>query len=108
MTGAQLPMPAGRDALAGAAEAWPATADRLVAMWRAGPGLTFDHLRSLTSPVLYVAADRDIVPLAHTAAMFEATPEAQLAIVPGTTHRLPQERPADVAALADQFLAGEG
>jgi pimeloyl-ACP methyl ester carboxylesterase len=101
-----LQMPDGRDALPDAEADWPGVAARILEMWRRGPNLAIEDLSRITAPVLYLAADRDIVPGAHTLAMFEATTGAQLAIAPAATHRLPQQRPAEVAAIVERFLAG--
>jgi pimeloyl-ACP methyl ester carboxylesterase len=101
-----LSLPEDRDALPDAAAEWPATAERILAMWRQGPDLELDDLRRITSAVLYVAADGDIVPLEHTVAMFRATPGARLAILDDANHRLPQNRVDEVAAIAARFLAG--
>jgi pimeloyl-ACP methyl ester carboxylesterase len=99
-----LEMPAGRGALPDAAEEWPATAAQIVAMWRAGPELAIADLGGIKAPVLYLAADADIVPTEHTVAMQNATPGAQLAILPDANHRLPQQRAAEVAAIVERFL----
>ena len=101
-----LEMPASRDALPHAAVEWPATAAQIVAMWRAGPDLPLADLGRIAAPVLYIAADRDIVPGVHTQAMFESTPGARLAILENANHRLPQERAADVAVIVQRFLSG--
>ena len=101
-----LEMPASRDLLPNAAVEWPATARQIVAMWRAGPVLPLADLGRIKAPVLYVAADRDIVPGAHTLAMFEWTQGAQLSVLENANHRLPQQRAADVAAIVRRFLAG--
>jgi len=103
---ADLSMPEGRDTLPNAAAEWPATAERIVAMWRQGPDLEFEDLARITSSVLYVAADGDIVPVEHTVAMFKATAGSRLAIVDGADHRLPQKRVDEVAAIVERFLAG--
>jgi pimeloyl-ACP methyl ester carboxylesterase len=100
-----LSMPAGRDVLPDATTEWPATAAQIVQMWREGPDLPFADLGRITAPVLYLAADRDIVPGAHTLAMFDATPGAQLAILQNANHRLPQQRAGDVAAIVERFLS---
>lgn len=36
--------------------------------------------------------------------MFEALPDAELAIVPGAGHQVPQTHPAEVAAIVVRFL----
>jgi pimeloyl-ACP methyl ester carboxylesterase len=107
LTPAELRMPAGREAIDPDGTAWPTTAARLIGMWRVGNDLTFEDLRGLAAPVLYIAADRDIVPLDHTVAMFEATPVAQLAILPAANHGLAFNRVDEVAALTSRFLAEE-
>jgi pimeloyl-ACP methyl ester carboxylesterase len=104
MKGDDLEMPAGRETLPGSADEWPATAAQMVAMWRAGPDLAIADLSQIKAPVLYLAADADIVPTEHTVAMQQATPGAQLAILPDANHRLPQQRAAEVAAIVERFL----
>jgi pimeloyl-ACP methyl ester carboxylesterase len=105
---ADLPMPDGRDALPNAAAEWPATASQIVQMWRDGPDLPLADLGRITARVLYLAADRDIVPGVHTLAMFDATPGAQLAILENANHRVPQQRAVDVAAIVERFFAADG
>lgn len=100
-----LPPPAGREASPGMAAEWPATAERIVAMWRAGPDLELADLGRISSAVLYLAADSDIVPVEHTVAMFRSTPGSRLAIVQDANHRLPQNRVDEVAAIVERFLA---
>jgi pimeloyl-ACP methyl ester carboxylesterase len=104
MKGDDLEMPAGRETLPGSADEWPATAAQMVAMWRAGPDLAIADLSQIKAPVLYLAADADIVPTEHTVAMQQATPGAQLAILPDANHRLPQQRAAEVVAIVERFL----
>jgi pimeloyl-ACP methyl ester carboxylesterase len=103
-TADDITLPEGREELDGAAEAWPSIVERLKTMWRGDPGITLADLSRLIRPVLYVAGDRDLVRTEHTVAMFEATPDAQLAIVPGADHRVPQARAAEVAAIVGAFL----
>jgi pimeloyl-ACP methyl ester carboxylesterase len=78
---------------------------KLLAMWHVGPEITVADLTRVSSPVLLIAGDRDLVTLEHTVAMFHALPDAQLAIVPGADHHVPQSRPDAVAALILAFLA---
>jgi pimeloyl-ACP methyl ester carboxylesterase len=80
---------------------------QLIAMWQAPPGITLDDLGRVTAPLLVVAADRDLVPLEHTIAMFRAASRAQLAIVPGTGHDLPVTHPDLLGDLVERFLAVE-
>ena len=82
----------------------PANADHILAMWRAGPELRLADLVDIAAPVLVVAGDHDVITLEHTVAMFQALPDARLAILPGAGHDVPVTRPADVAALIETFL----
>jgi len=100
-----IKMPAGREALPNAAAEWPAIADQILRMWRAGPDFAIEDLGRIKAPVLYLAADADIVPTEHTVAMQRATPGARLAILPDANHRLPQQRAAEVAAIVERFLS---
>jgi pimeloyl-ACP methyl ester carboxylesterase len=81
-------------------------AERVHEMWAGGePNLTVEDLRRIRCRTLVIGGDRDpIVPRAATLATFDAIPDAQLAIVPGTTHGVPFERPALVAQLIREFV----
>lgn len=80
------------------------TRRKLLAMWQAGPDLTFEDLAAIERPVLLVAADHDMITLEHTLAMFQAMAAGQLAIIPDATHEVPRLRPEVVAALIEPFL----
>jgi pimeloyl-ACP methyl ester carboxylesterase len=51
-----------------------------------------------------MAGDDDVISHAHTVALFEALPLGQLAIVPGTSHILPKEKPGLVNLIITEFL----
>src|SRR5437763_11870224 len=63
-----------------------------------------DELRSLQIPTLLIFGDRDFSPLPHVVEMFELLPDAQLAVLPGTTHVGVIRRPGEVLALITPFL----
>ena len=63
-----------------------------------------DELRSLQTPTLLIFGDRDFTPLPHVVEMFELLPNAQLAVLPGTTHVGVTRRPGEVLALITPFL----
>jgi pimeloyl-ACP methyl ester carboxylesterase len=67
------------------------------------PGWT-DELRSLQVPTLLIFGDRDFSPLPHVVEMFELMPDAQLAVLPATTHVGVTRRPSEVLALITPFL----
>jgi pimeloyl-ACP methyl ester carboxylesterase len=81
--------------------------DKSLAMWTTEPTWTEADLASIAAPVLVLAADDELIPHAHTVALYEALPAGQLGIVPRTSHALPIERPAEVARLILDFLAAE-
>jgi pimeloyl-ACP methyl ester carboxylesterase len=68
------------------------------------PGWT-DELRSLQAPTLLIFGDRDFSPLPDVVEMFELLPDAQLAVLPGTTHVGMTRRPGEVLALIMPFLS---
>lgn len=84
------------------ADHWPTFYRKVCAMGSTGPTPDFAELQTIKRPALVVAADDDVVDHHHTVTMFEVLPDAQLAIVPGTTHLL-----CRVLALIEQFLDSE-
>jgi pimeloyl-ACP methyl ester carboxylesterase len=71
------------------------------------PMLGTDDLAAIRSRTLVMLADDDITPLEHNAEMFRAIPSAELAVVPGTSHFLLQEKPALVNAILLDFLVND-
>ena len=68
------------------------------------PGLTSADLGAVTCPTLVMAADDDIVTLEHTLALYRGLQDAQLAIVPATSHLLLHEKPELCTRLVTDFL----
>ena len=69
------------------------------------PGWT-DELRSLQVPTLLIFGDRDFSPLPDVVELFGLLPNAQLAVLPGTTHVGVTRRHGEVLALITPFLDG--
>jgi pimeloyl-ACP methyl ester carboxylesterase len=67
------------------------------------PGWT-DELRSLQAPTLLIFGDRDFSPLPDVVEVFELLPDAQLAVLPGTTHVGVPQRSDAILALITPFL----
>jgi pimeloyl-ACP methyl ester carboxylesterase len=67
------------------------------------PGWT-DELRSLQMPTLLMFGDRDFSPLSDVVELLELLPNAQLAVLPGTTHVGVTRRPREVLSLITPFL----
>lgn len=78
-------------------------AARTSAMVHEFPGWT-DELRAMQVPTMLMFGDRDFSPLPDIVEMFELLPNAQLAVLPGTTHVGMTRRPGEVLALITPFL----
>jgi pimeloyl-ACP methyl ester carboxylesterase len=83
-------------------------AARAVAMVHGFPGWTADELRSLRVPTLLIYGDRDFTSLSDMAELFGLLPDAQLAVLPGTTHIGVTRRCGEVLALITPFLDAPG
>jgi len=83
----------------------PAT--ELTPMHRRSPELAEQDLRKVVGRVLVMIGDDDEVTLEHATAMYRALPNAQLAVVPGTSHGLLHEKPALCNAMIVEFLTTE-
>jgi pimeloyl-ACP methyl ester carboxylesterase len=62
-----------------------------------------DHT-AITSPTLVLTGDDDIVSLEHTLAMYRGIADAQLCVLPGTSHLLLVERPELCTSVVAEFL----
>jgi pimeloyl-ACP methyl ester carboxylesterase len=71
------------------------------------PTLTPSDLATIPVPVLVMAGDDDVATLAHTCSMYEAIPQGQLSIVPGTSHMLLKERTKESVRIIDHFLVSK-
>src|SRR5262245_41273734 len=107
---ARLPTPADFQAMRDAYDAVapdPAHFDefaaRVTAMVHEFPGWT-DELRSLQAPTLLVFGDRDFSPMRDVVELIDLLPEAQLAVLPGSTHIGVTQRPRELLALVTPFL----
>jgi pimeloyl-ACP methyl ester carboxylesterase len=76
---------------------------KAAAMVHEFPGWT-DELRSLRVPTLLIFGDRDFSPLPDVVETFGLLPNAQLAVLPGTTHVGLTRRPGELLALITPFL----
>jgi pimeloyl-ACP methyl ester carboxylesterase len=68
------------------------------------PRLYREELARIRRPVLVMAGDDDVAKLSHTCALFEAIPEAQLAIIPGASHGVLKEQTALCSSMIERFL----
>ncbi|MGW6905970.1 alpha/beta fold hydrolase [Streptomyces sp. NPDC054940] len=86
---------------------WPVVVGKTAEMITTQPTLTTDDLARITAPTLVLVGDDDLVTLEHTIALYRAIPRSELAVVPGTSHALPMEKPAQVNRIVLDFLTGE-
>jgi pimeloyl-ACP methyl ester carboxylesterase len=80
---------------------------KLVDVWGADPGHSMADLATVAAPTLVLLGDDDVLTIEHAAAIARAIPDAQLAVVPNTSHALPLEKPDLVVRLLRDFLAVE-
>ncbi len=71
------------------------------------PMLTTEQVGAVASRTLVMIADDDITTIEHTVDMYRAIPDSELAIVPGTSHFLLQEKPALVNEILLDFLTND-
>ena len=86
------------------ADHWAVVSPKLLEMWRNGPTMTVDDLRTIAAPVLVLVGDDDTSICEHTVSLFESVQNGQLAVIPGTSHIVPIEKPALVNQLVLDFL----
>ena len=95
------------EAVAPHPEHFDALAEKTSTMVRSFPGFELDALRTITAPTLLVFGDTDFTPLRNAVEMLELIPNAQLAVLPGTTHMGVTRSGERLRALIEPFL-GEG
>jgi pimeloyl-ACP methyl ester carboxylesterase len=83
---------------------FPVVLAKLRDVWRTQPTLTVDDIARIEAPFLVLVADDDAVAFEHTLALYRALPNGQLAVVPGTSHLVPIEKPDLVNRLILDFL----
>lgn len=88
-------------------EHWPAVVEKSKTMFTTQPHIPVGDLDRIQAPTLVLVGDDDIIDLSHTVALFHALPNAQLAVVPGTSHGVPMEKPELVNRLILDFLENE-
>ena len=85
---------------------FPVVASKIVTMLTGAPALAQADLGGVGSRTLLMAGDEDAVSLDDTVALYNGIPDAELAIVPGTSHFLLREKPDLCNAIMLDFLTG--
>ncbi|TFV85820.1 alpha/beta hydrolase [Blastococcus sp. CT_GayMR16] len=88
-------------------EHFPVVVAKIGEMMKAEPRMDVAELSRVRARSLVMFADDDLMTLSHAVEMFEALPDAELAVVPGTSHFLTQEKPHLVNALVLDFLTND-
>jgi pimeloyl-ACP methyl ester carboxylesterase len=86
---------------------FPVVAEKVMRSTFEEPRLDVDELRQVQARTLVVSADDDVIALEHTLEIYRTIPDAELAVVPGTSHVLILEKPELVARLVLDFLTGD-
>ncbi|CAN5363445.1 alpha/beta fold hydrolase [soil metagenome] len=68
------------------------------------PNIDLAMLNKVTAPTLILSGDHDLVRLDHTIAIYEALPNAELAVLPNSTHMAPYDNPQMFNATVERFL----
>jgi pimeloyl-ACP methyl ester carboxylesterase len=83
---------------------YPVVSAKLARMNWEEPTLDKSELTGITSRTLVMLGDDDEVTLEHATSMYRAIPNAELAVVPGTSHGLLHEKPDLCNQLLVDFL----
>ncbi len=86
---------------------FPVVAEKLARMHLIEPTLTSDDLSNISSRTLVMQGDDDEVSLEHAIALYRTLPNAELAVVPGTSHGLLVEKPGLCNTIILDFLCNE-
>ena len=71
------------------------------------PNLQASDLANVPQRTLVMFSDDDLVTMTHVVETYDGLPNAELAVVPGTSHFLTQEKPALVNAILLDFLTND-
>ena len=88
-------------------EHFPVVVRKIAEMASKEPSLAREDLSKVTSPTLVMFSDDDLMTMEHVIAMYEGIPGAELAVVPGTSHFLLQEKPELCNTMIVEFLTKE-
>jgi pimeloyl-ACP methyl ester carboxylesterase len=86
---------------------FPVVVAKVGEMMTTEPDLDASALAAVTQRALVMFSDDDLMTLDHAVDMYDALPNAELAVVPGTSHFLTQEKPDLVNAIVLDFLTNE-
>ena len=88
-------------------EHWPVVFGKFAEMTQREPHIPVGDLARISASTLVVMGDDDMVSIEHTAALFRAIPNSELAVVPGASHAVVIEKPELVNRIVLDFLENE-
>ena len=83
---------------------FPVVFRKTIRMWLNEPNILIEDLGKIAGPTLVMAGDRDATAHEHTLELFRSIKNAELCIVPGTTHFLLSEKPEFANRVILDFL----
>jgi pimeloyl-ACP methyl ester carboxylesterase len=86
---------------------FPVVHQKLARMSFEEPQLEVSELGGVRSRTLVMVADDDEVQLEHAITLYRAIPDAEMAVVPGTSHGLLHEKPTLCHAIIVEFLTAD-
>lgn len=92
------------ESLAPNPEHWSIFFEKVKTMWLSAPNLSQEQLTSMKVQTLLVVGDSDIIKLDHTVELFESIPNAQLCVVPGSSHFVLDERTELLNGIINEFI----
>jgi pimeloyl-ACP methyl ester carboxylesterase len=83
---------------------WPVVFGKFGEMTRTQPRIVPDELGHISNQTLVIVGDDDMISLEHTVSLFRLLPNAELAVVPGTSHAVALEKPELLNRLILDFI----
>jgi pimeloyl-ACP methyl ester carboxylesterase len=84
---------------------WQTVVQQSATMWLGYAGLTREEVERIAEPVLVMVGDRDEhVPVEEAVRLYRSLPQAELAILPGTSHLRPLMDPATFVRSVTDFF----
>ena len=77
---------------------------KMFKIWYSEPEFTIEDVAKIKCPALVLVGDDDVISHHHTVELFEALPQGQLAVMPGTSHQANKEKPELFQQLIRDFL----
>ncbi len=88
-------------------EHWPVLIGKFTEMMQREPHIPEGDLARISAPTLVVMGDDDLMSIEHSAALFRAIPNSELAVIPGASHTVPIEKPELLNRIVLDFLENE-